>query len=72
MFLLHPSEHRLSITVCAARMLGCFVFRRAGLAAKVFAFKKRLDIPLAIVEESRRLRVLFNPLLLATSIGIHI
>ena len=72
MFSLHPSERQLSITVCAARMLLLFRFSSRRLSGKIFAFKIRLDIRSEIVEESRRLRVLFNPLLLATSIRIHI
>ena len=71
-FSVHPSERQLSIAVCAARTLLIVSFFVAPVSAKVFAFKIRLDIRSEIVEESRRLRVLFNPLLLAASIRTHI
>src|SRR6476469_7665071 len=54
MFSLHLSEHRLSITVCAARTLLLICCSSRRLSLKVFAFKIRLDIRREIIEESRR------------------
>src|SRR6476469_5772031 len=54
MFSLHLSEHRLSITVCAARTLLLICCSSRRLSVKVFAFKIRLDIRRDIIEESRR------------------